>query len=341
LPFVASPLRVLITGATGFVGGWLAQDLVGQCSDAVLWGTAHGPVPVTPLPPDLRLLPCDLTDERAVAGVVAETAPDRVFHLAGFAATGAGAPDLIRRANVDATVCLLRALAGQGKPCRVLLASSGYVYGTTPAERPAREEDPLSPAGAYAESKVQMEEAARALAESVPGLRITAARAFNHTGPRQGPDFVVPAFARQIARIEAGLEPPVVRVGNLDAQRDFLHVRDVVRAYRLLLMDADDGENASSPPWRLMNVASGDAVRIRTLLDGLLLRARVPLAIESDPERARPTDLARCVGDPARLKSLTGWEPEIGLARTLEETLEWWREQAAGAAPGAPGTTAR
>jgi GDP-4-dehydro-6-deoxy-D-mannose reductase len=283
-------------------------------------------VPVTPLPPALRLLPCDLTDARAVADVVAEAAPDRVFHLAGFAATGAGAPDLIRRANVDATVCLLRALAGQGKPCRVLLASSGYVYGTTPAERPAREEDPPSPAGAYAESKAQMEEAARALAESVPGLGITAARAFNHTGPRQGPDFVVPAFARQIARIEAGLEPPVVRVGNLDAQRDFLHVRDVVRAYRLLLMGDDAPPSA---PWRVVNVASGVAVQIGSVLDELLLMARVPLSAEADPERTRPSDLPRCAGDPALLKAITGWEPATSRADMLRETLEWWRQRAA------------
>ena len=150
-------------------------------------------------------------------------------------------------------------------------------------------------------------------------LSLTVTRAFNHTGPRQTTDFVVPAFARQIARIEADLEPPVVRVGNLEAGRDFLAVRDVVRAYRLLVCET----NPSS--WRIVNVSSGRAVSIRSLLDKLTARASVPVQIENDPARMRPSDLPESAGDSSLLRSLTGWEPAIGLDEMLTDTLDYWR----------------
>ncbi len=311
-------MRMLITGATGFVGGWLAEELDRAYPQAQFWGTAHGTAVSGELPSALRLLPCDLTDADATARVVEAARPDRVFHLAGWAAGAGGDAARIRQANVTATVQLLRALEGAGRPCRVLLASTGYVYGATRPGRPAREDDPLHPVGDYAESKAAMERAAQPFAGG--GLSLVAARALNHTGPRQGPDFVVPAFARQIARIERGLEPPVVRVGNLEATRDFLHVRDVVRAYRLLL-ETDEA------PWHVVNVASGAGVTIQAVLDQLLALARAELSVERDPQRMRPSDLPECVSDPARLTALTGWRPETSLQDLLAETLDWWRGQ--------------
>ena len=315
-------MRVLITGATGFVGGWLAEALFREDPEAELWGTAHGPPPPRPLPEAVRVVTCDIGDPAAVRDIVARARPDRVFHLAGFASAAGGDRERIFDVNVRATVGLLEALAeaGHDAECRVLLASSGYVYGATEPGRPAREDDAPRPVGVYAESKAAMEEAVRPFAGA---LRLTVTRAFNHTGPGQGPDFVVPAFARQIAGIERGDAEPVVRVGNLEARRDFLHVRDVVRAYRLLL----DGAEAAD--WRVVNVASGMPVAIQTILDGLTAQARVKVSVETDPARVRPSDMPECVGDPARLAALTGWRPETSLAETLAETLDWWRAQPA------------
>lgn len=319
-------MRVLITGATGFVGGYLAGEIAAREPATEIWGTAHGRSHVVASAPGgtatdaVRLIAGDLTDPAFTAQVVETVRPDRVYHLAGFA-SGAGTDrEGIFAANVTVTGELLRLLSRAGRPCRVLLASSGYVYGATRAGRPAREEDPLTPSGAYAESKAAMEEAARRVADETDVLEVTVARAFNHTGPRQTADFVVPAFAAQIAEIERGQAPPRLRVGNLDARRDFLDVRDVVRAYRMLL----DGGGA---PYRVVNVASGVAVTIRAILDTLLREARVPLAVETDPARLRPSDIPECVGDPSRLVALTQWKPEFPLEATLRDTLSYWRDQ--------------
>ncbi|MBC8103210.1 MAG: GDP-mannose 4,6-dehydratase [Cytophagales bacterium] len=315
--------RVLITGVTGFVGGWLADELARHYPYAALFGTTTHSASDAPanLSPDLTLLTADLTDPAAVRAAVAAAGPTHVFHLAGFASGAGTDAERIHRVNVDATVSLLSALEAEGRTCRVQLASSGYVYGVTSPQHPAQEADAAAPSGAYAESKAAMEKAVRPYAENGL-LSLTVTRSFNHTGPRQGTDFVVPAFARQIARIEAEKEPPVVRVGNLEARRDFLDVRDVVRAYRLLLFEADPA------PWRVVNVASGISVTIRSLLDSLVAHAALPVTVETDPARLRPSDLPECVGDSRLLTALTGWLPNVPLKTTLENTLDYWRTAA-------------
>lgn len=314
-------MRILITGATGFVGGWLAEDLARAYPDAQIWGTAHGPPPAfaSPVVPALQVLDCDVTDKAAMRGVIEASQPDHVFHLAGFASAAGGNTARIFSVNVDATVALLQLLQAAGRPCRVQLASSGYVYGATDAGNPATENTPTNPVGAYAESKAAMEDAARPFATGSP-LSVLITRAFNHTGPRQNTEFAIPAFARQIARIEKNLQKPMVSVGNLDARRDFLHVRDVVRAYRLLLC-----EDASAAPWRVVNVGSGRAYTMRFLLDTLMEESSTAMTDELDPEKKRPSDLAECAGSHALLTKLTNWQPETGMEQTLRETLGWWR----------------
>ncbi|MDX1934285.1 MAG: GDP-mannose 4,6-dehydratase [Capsulimonadales bacterium] len=313
-------MRILITGATGFVGGWLAQEIARTTPGATLFGTSHRAVRAGDLPAGTIVRPVDLLDSAGLREMVELARPDRVFHLAGYA-SGAGTDrEAIFRANVDGTRRLLEALTAAGGPCRVLLASSGYVYGQTAPGRAARESDPPAPHGPYAESKRAMEEMAQGFAGTGP-LSLLVTRSFNHTGPRQGADFVVPAFARQIARIERGLEPPTVKHGNLDALRDFLYVGDVVRAYRLLM------DSETMPNWRIVNVASGVAVSVGSLLDRLIDLSTVAVGQETDPSRMRPSDLAECIGDPELLRSLTGWRPEIDLSAMLEETLAWWRQQ--------------
>jgi len=317
-------VRILVTGATGFVGTWLLAHLdeAYQDGSAELFGTEHGQ-PLGPVPSSVRLVSCDLTNAGAAKTVIGDLRPDRVFHLAGFASATGTDHALIHRVNVEASVSLLQALDDLARPCRVQLASSGYVYGATVPGRPAREDDAPAPSGAYAESKAAMEQAARAFARPGGALSITVTRSFNHSGPRQSPGFFVPAVARQIARIEAGLEPPVVRVGNLDAKRDFLDVRDVVRAYQLLLEAEPAGDN-----FRVVNVASGEARVIQSLLDALVALSHVPLSVETDPARVRPLDLPECTGDSSLLQTLTGWQSAVPLNQTLADTLDYWREHA-------------
>ena len=311
-------MRVLITGATGFVGGWLAQEVTRHCPGCVLFGTSHRTTGSADLPAGTVVRPIDLNDTPALTAFVQEAAPDIVFHLAGFASGAGTDKSAIYHANVNGTVNLLGILTEAGKSCRVQLASSGYVYGATQPGQAAKEDDTLNASGAYAESKAAMETSVRPFAESGL-LSLTITRSFNHTGPRQSPEFVIPAFARQIARIERGLEPPVVRHGNLDALRDFLDVKDVVRAYRLLLFEAEP------EPYRVVNVASGVAVTVRDLLSRLIAMANITVTEEIDPARMRPSDLPECIGDPARLTQLLGWRPEIALDTTLADTLAYWR----------------
>lgn len=314
-------MRIFITGACGFVGGHLAYELARAYPNALLFGMAHAQESRAGLPPGVHTINADLTNRESVRASLEIAQPDIVFHLAGFASAAGGDRDKIFRVNVDGTTGLLELLTERQTPCRVHLASSGYVYGTTDPTRPAQENEVPHPSGVYAESKWAMEQAAHSFADNGL-LSLTVTRSFNHTGPRQTTDFVLPAFARQIARIERGQEPPVVKHGNLDALRDFLHVRDVVRAYRLLLCET------APQPWRRINVCSGQGVAIRDLLEQLVSLSRVPVTLETDPSRLRPSDMPQCVGDPSFLEETTGWRPEIPLSQTMQETLDWWRAQA-------------
>ena len=220
-----------------------------------------------------------------------------------------------REVNVVGTRNLLEAASTLSPFPRVLVISTGYVYGDTDPERPAREEDPIGPLwryGPYTDSKIEMESVVR----SYRGFVLTA-RAFAHTGPGQAPNFAIPSFARQLAKIERGLEKPVIRVGNLEARRDLLDVRDVVRAYDLILAQGEAGE--------FYNVSSGASYVMREILDRLRRLCRVETTVEIDPDRLRPADLRCSIGDPLRLWALTNWRPTYSLDTTLQDTLDYWR----------------
>jgi GDP-4-dehydro-6-deoxy-D-mannose reductase len=209
---------------------------------------------------------------------------------------------------------LLDGLGRVGQPVRVLMPGTAYVY--APSATAIAESDPLRPASPYAVAKLAQEQLAlRAIAED--GVEVILTRSFNHTGPRQKPDFAAASFARQVALIERGQLAPVIKVGNLEAHRDLTDVRDVARAYASLIEKGRSGD--------IYNVASGTARPIRAVLEGLIARAHTVVRVEPDPARMRPNDIPVIVGDPARLATVTGWAPTIGFEQMLDDLLTYWR----------------
>lgn len=298
-------MRVLVTGASGFAGRHLVREL-GRKGWTV-FGLVRGATHV----PGARSIRGDLTRPREVLRAVEKARPDAAVHLASpaFLSEAERDPARARRVIVGGTANLLESLP---PGCRVLLVSTGMVYG--PARKGAPSETaPLRPRGTYARLKADAETRARGIARR-KGLDLVIARPFNHAGPGQDPRFVVPDFARQVARAESGRAEPVLRVGDLRARRNLTDVRDVVRAYALLL----------SKGRGIYNVGSPGTVRIGELLEVLRKRARRPLAVVSSPHRRRGTD--RFTGSARRIRAL-GWRPRIPLARTLGDVLSEWRRK--------------
>jgi GDP-4-dehydro-6-deoxy-D-mannose reductase len=298
---------VLITGAGGFVGRHLAAALGERKPGWVL------DMPATPGAGG----GLDVTDAEAVSQWIESRRPDIVVHLAAVAAVTASVKDprLAWRVNLDGTLNVVLAMQAHTPGAHLLFVSSAEVYGDSlNAAAPVDETSLLQPVNPYAASKAAADILVRQAAAA--GLSATVARPFNHTGPGQSDSFVAPNFARQIARIEAGLQPPVIEVGNLDDERDFLDVADVVNAYALLL------ERRGEPEARgVFNVASGAAWRIGDILERLLSAARRPIEVRVDPSRLRPAPIPRVVGDASRLRAL-GWRPMRSIDDTLQAVLE-------------------
>ena len=305
---------VLVTGATGFAGGHLVEYLA-RSGDVVGWGRSN------PRPELAKLAvwqAIDLLDRDRVRAAMATLRPAAVYHLAGAPNVAESWQDTVKplEGNVLATAHLFDAIRRAGLDCRILLTGSAAVY--APSDRPITESDPVAPSSPYALSKLAQEQLAlRAFGDD--GLSVIVARPFNHTGPRQTPAFVAPSMARQIALIEHGALEPVIRVGNLDARRDLSDVRDIVRAYAALM---DRGR-----PGEIYNIGSGVGHSIATVLDALVSRSRVPVRIETDPARLRPSEVPSLVADSTRLREVTGWQPQITFDRMLDELLGYWRQQ--------------
>jgi GDP-4-dehydro-6-deoxy-D-mannose reductase len=309
---------VLITGATGFAGGHLVESIAGS-NRLVGWGRSAPRSEVASLA-EWQVI--DLLDREGVRKAIASLRPATVFHLAGAPQVAESWRDRAKplEGNVLGTAHLLDAIRRADVRCRILVTGSAAVY--APSDSPLREGDALAPANPYALSKLAQEQLAmRAFADD--GLDIVMVRAFNHTGPRQPPSFVAPSMARQIALIERGLVAPAIRVGNLDARRDFTDVRDVVRAYVELMELGAAGE--------IYNVGSGVGRSIQSLLDALRSRSRLEIRVEVDAERLRPTETSSLVADSSRLRERTRWQPQISFDVMLDRLLEYWR--AAVAAP--------
>ena len=314
--FGAGPCtRVLITGAHGFVGARLVARIAHLYPH---WRLDTPPRSTTDGQDGL-----EITDAAAVDRWVALNPPDVVVHLAALAAVAASSltPRETFDVNLGGVLNLTLALKAHAPSAHLLFASSAEVYGASlRAGRPVDEGALLQPLNPYAVSKAAADLLVRQAA--MAGQPATIARAFNHTGPGQTDAFVVPSFTRQIARIEAGLAPPVLRVGNLDEERDFLDVEDIVSAY-VALLDARE----QLAPAEVFNVASGQAVRIGDILDMLLAQADAPITVEVDPARLRPVSVQSMVGDATRLRNRVGWRPRIPLSQTLLQVLQAQRRR--------------
>lgn len=311
-------MRILITGADGFAGRHLIHELSAHSGDLEIHGTSlHNSGNVAP---EVINHVLDLRDEPAVADLIANLQPDQVYHLAAQANVGKSYSAVwsTLENNIHSQLNLLLACLKLSTAPRVLVVSSGDIYGDQHADHPATEEMPFRPGNPYSVSKVTQDMLGLQyhLSNGLPIIRV---RPFNHLGPGQNRGFVAPDFAYQIAQIEAGLQEPVIRVGTLTAERDFTDVRDVMRAYRLLMERGTPGD--------AYNVASGKTCTIRNLLDTLLSFSTAEIEIRVETARLRPGRFSKVWGDSSKLHTATGWQPTIPLRQTLFDVLEDYRQR--------------
>lgn len=312
-------MRILITGAGGFVGGHLAQHIATTAPNADI----HGTILADDVPnvPGITLHSIQLKDLEQTRALIEQVRPDHIYHLAAqaFVPRSFEAPWETLENNILAQLNVILASIRAGITPRMLVITSAEIYGPVqPDDLPINEDTALRPSSPYSVSKIAQDMLALQYAQSHK-LSIMRARPFNHIGPGQSASFVAPAFALQVARIEAGQQEPVIRVGDLNARRDFTDVRDVVRAYRLII--------ERGTPGAVYNVASGVAHSIREVLDGLLSHSAVPVQTIVDPALLRPATIPILQGDCSRLHQSTGWKPQISFEQSLIDVLNDCRQR--------------
>ena len=315
-------MRALITGVGGFVGRHLVNHLLDEGDEVCGLGRAADVGGIS----SVRVFRADLADRAAVERVMREAQPEAVYHLAAQSspAESLGDPWATIGNNLLAQINLFEGLLGAGLRPRVLVIGSSDEYGRVgPDEVPTHENVPLRPTTPYAVSKVGQDVMGfQYFAQH--GLPVVRVRPFNHTGPGHDARFVIPSFAQQLAEIEAGVRAPVLRVGNLNVERDFTDARDMVRAYRLALVWGSPGD--------VYNLGRGRSVRIAEMVDELRRMCRIPVETRVDPALLRPADIPKQEADTRKFTSLTGWQPGIPWHTTLRDTLEYWREKVRGPA---------
>lgn len=313
---------VVITGASGFVGSYLIHDLrTASTEKDNIYGIANDEIIGQAAKELDGSALIDITDHDALRKYLVELKPDVIYHLAAQSSVAVSLkePGKTFRVNVMGTLNLLE-IAHKDLDTHplILLIGSADVYKSPPDEQPITEETPFHPLNPYAASKTAVDYLGEICWKNY-GLKTIRTRSFNHIGPGQATTFVMPSFARQIARIEKGLQDPVILVGNLNVKRDFTDVRDVVRAYRLLMKMGNPGD--------VYNVCSNRAVSIDSMLKMLMDLSTKTIEVRQDPERMRPADNPVLLGDNSKLVNLTGWKPAIPIEKTLEDLLNYWREK--------------
>ena len=316
-------MRVLITGITGFVGSHLAEYLL-EMENIEVFGIIRWRSKlenIEHIKDKINLFECDIRDASSVRHVIEEVRPDKIFHLAAqsFVPSSFNAPAETLTTNIIGQLNILEAVRDLKIDPIIHIAGSSEEYGLVhPQELPITESNPLRPLSPYGVSKVAQDLLAFQYYKSY-GIRVIRTRAFNHTGPRRGEVFVCSNFARQIALIEKGKQPPYLYVGNLEAERDFTDVRDIIRAYWLITEVGIPGE--------VYNICSEKTWKISEVVNILLSFTDKKIEIKPDPKRMRPSDVPVLLGSCKKFKELTAWKPKYSFPQTLKDLLNWWRKK--------------
>ncbi len=314
--------RALITGLPGFAGSHLAKELLRnryKVYGTQLTGETHDKL--HGFTTKVSLTDLDLRDGARTERYIRRVKPQYVFHLAAVSSVpfSFDHPDMTFEINTVGTVNLLEALRHVRGIEKIIIVTSSVIYGIVkPSEMPLKEDTRLLPVSPYGVSKAAVDLLGYQYFKGY-NLPIIRARSFNHTGPNQGLGFVVPDFCKQVAQIEVGKLKPVMEVGNLDAERDISDVRDIVRGYRLLAEKGKAGE--------AYHLCSGQADKIRDILDNILDMATADIKVKRDPKRMRPSDVPRLVGNYSKAKRAVGYKPKYKLKSTVRDTLEYWRKE--------------
>lgn len=300
--------RALITGGSGFVGAYLQREL--ERLGTEVFSTSLSP---SQSQVGTGTVSLDVRNAEDVSRTVRELAPDEIYHLAGVTRPGSGQVSDFFGVNLNGTLNILEAASAVG--ASVLVVSSAYVYGAHTGA--LTEMTPLVPVNHYGSSKAAADLAA--IPYALSGQQVVRVRPFNHIGPGQSPDFLLPTLVQQLGQIEAGRREPIIKLGNLGSVRDFTDVRDIVRAYPPLLRQGRSGD--------VYNLASGRGVSVGELAERVMGQARVPVTLETEEARIRATDIAELVGDASKASAAIGWEPEIPLETTLGDMLAFERSR--------------
>lgn len=312
--------KALITGITGFVGSHMAEFLLSEGLEVFGIGRWRSKKEhIGHLNGKITILEADLLDPHSLDQIMLAVRPDYIFHLAAQSYVPASwtSPAVTLEINVVGSANLFEAVRKAQIDPKIQIACSSEEYGMVyKNEVPIKETNPIRPLSPYGVSKAAMDFLGYQYNQSY-GMRIVRTRGFNHTGPRRGEVFAESDFAKQIAEIEKGLKAPIIEVGNLEAERDYTDVRDMVRGYYLAVEKGEMGE--------VYNICSGKAYKIREVLDMLLSFSKIKIEVKQDPKRMRPSDVPILLGDNSKFTKQTGWKPTIPFEKTMEDLLNYWR----------------